>query len=159
MRKLLLTAALFGGVALLTSASGAQEKDKLAVEAPKLDGGYTIVSGEEDGKAVPAERIKGATVRFNGDTITGTDKDKKELFAAKFTVETDKKPWVIRMRSTAPKAADASGLIKKEGDTVTIVYALPGGEAPKEFKTKEGQQLFVLKNTNRGDKAKEPIKP
>jgi len=152
MRKLLLTATLFGGVALLTSATGAQEKDKFAVEAPKLDGGYTIVSGEEDGKAVPADRIKGAIVRFNGDTITGTDKDKKEFFAAKFTVETDKKPWVIKIRSTEPKAADASGLIKKEGDTVTLIYAKPGGAMPTEFKTKENQHLFVLKALKPGDK-------
>jgi hypothetical protein len=39
------------------------------------------------------------------------------------------------------------------------VYALPGGEAPKDFKTKEGQQLFVLKSLNKDDKGKEPVKP
>ncbi len=120
--------------------------------AKSLEGGYTLVSGEKDGKAIPEERIKGGTVRFTGDKITGTDKDKKEFFAATYTLDTAKKPWVIQMKSTSPKEAEATGLIKKEGDTITIIYALPGGEAPKEFKTGPKQHLFVLKNLNKSEK-------
>ena len=40
----------------------------------------------------------------------------------------------------------AKGLIEKKGDTVKLIYALPGGETPTEFKTKEKQLMFVLKN-------------
>jgi hypothetical protein len=39
----------------------------------------------------------------------------------------------------------ATGLVKKEGDTITLIYALPGGAAPTEFKTKAKQQMFVMK--------------
>ena len=45
------------------------------------------------------------------------------------------------------------------GRHATLIYALPGAEAPKEFKTKDGQQLFVLKSLTKGDKGKEPVKP
>lgn len=127
-------------------------------KAASLEGGYTIVSGEKDGKAIPEERIKGSIVKFTGDKILGTDKDKKEFFSSTFTLDTAKTPWVITMTSKEPKEAKATGLIKKDGDTITIIYALPGTEAPKDFKTKEGQQLFVLKNMNKGDKVKEPGK-
>lgn len=137
--------------------SGRKTDEKKA--AASLEGGYTIVSGEEAGKAIPEDRIKGSIVRFTGDKILGTDKDKKEFFSATFTLDTSKTPWVIEMTSKQPKEAKTTGLVKKEGDTITIVYALPGSEAPKEFKTKEGQQLFVLKNLNKGDKGKEPVKP
>ena len=158
MRKLLSCAALVFGVAAVGATLNAEDKKSDAKKGAKLEGGYTIVSGEEGGKPIPDERIKGATVRFTGDTITGTDKDRKEFFAAKYTIDTGKKPWVIKMTSTAPKEAEATGLVKKEGDTLTLIYALPGGEAPTDFKTKEKQQLFVLKSagkTDKGNKDKE----
>ena len=117
--------------------------------APKFDGGYTLVSGERDGKAIPEERIKGSIVKFIGDKILGTDKDKKEFFACTYTLDASKTPWVIKMKSTSPKDSEAAGIIKKDGDTITIAYALPGGAAPTEFKTKEKQHLFVLKNLNK----------
>jgi len=122
--------------------------------ASPLEGGYTIVSGERDGKPIPEERIKGSIVRFVGDKILAHDKDKKEFFAATYTLVGEKSPWVIKMKSSSPKEAEAVGMIKKEGDTITIVYALPGGDAPTDFKTKDKQHLFVLKNLNKGDKPK-----
>jgi uncharacterized protein (TIGR03067 family) len=127
-----------------TSAGG---KDTAA-----LEGGYTVVSGEMDGKAVPAADVKGSVVRFTGNQILGTDKDKKEFFSTTYTLDTSKKPWVIHMTSKQPKEERADGLIKKDGDTVTIVYALPGGAMPTEFKTKAKQHLFVLKSTGKDGK-------
>ncbi|WP_439627100.1 TIGR03067 domain-containing protein [Gemmata sp.] len=130
-----------GTLALVATAARAEDKKA----AKSLEGTFMLVSGEKDGKAIPEERIKGGMVRFTADKITGTDKDKKEFFAANYTLDTTKTPWAIAMKSTAPKSADAVGLVKKDGDTLTIVYALPGGEAPKEFKAGPNQHLFVLK--------------
>ena len=121
--------------------------------AASLEGGYTLVSGEKDGKPIPEAEIKGSIVRFTGDTVLGTDKDKKEFFSATYTLDTSKTPWVITMKSKEPKESTATGLIKKDGDTITLIYALPGGEMPKEFMTREKQHLFVLKNTDKGVKA------
>jgi uncharacterized protein (TIGR03067 family) len=140
MSKLLLTAALVGFV--LGAAAVADDK-----AAPKLVGGYTLVSGESGGKAIPAEKIAGATVRFTADKIVTTDKDKREIYVASYTLDTSKTPHVIRMKSEVPKdGSEATGIIKKEGDTVTLAYTVRGGEPPAEFKTREGQNLFVLKN-------------
>ena len=151
MRKLLCFAALCCGVAVLSAPVTGQDKKAKKAEA-KLEGSYTVVSGEENGKAVPAEKVKGSVVRFTGDTILGVDKDKKEFFAAKYTLDTARTPWTIRMTSTAPKEAEAVGLIKKEGDTVTLIYALPGAPVPTEFKTKARQNMFVLKAMDAGEK-------
>lgn len=147
MPKLALSAALFA--AALVSTAAADDKGGKAL---KLDGGYTIVSGEENGKAVPADQIKGSVVMFAGDRITGTDRDKKEFFAARYTLDASKTPAVIRMKSTAPKEAEATGLVKKDADTVTIIYALPGAPAPTEFKTQKGQLMFVLRPFGTGEK-------
>jgi len=147
-----------GGVLLAVD----DKKDEKPATAA-LEGTYTIVSGEENGKATPEERIKGSVVRFTADRVVGTDKDRKEFFAAGYTLDSSKKPWVIKMKSTSPKESEAVGLIKKEGDTLTLVYALPGGEMPKEFKTKDKQLMFVLKAAEKIDKKgpdkKGPDKP
>jgi hypothetical protein len=47
------------------------------------------------------------------------------------------------------KGDKAPGLIQKSGDTVKLIYALPDGKPPTEFKTEEGQQLFVLKKVGK----------
>lgn len=158
MRTAISTLLFASAVAAMTLVNTPGAADDKKVDEKKatvsLEGGYTIVSGESDGKAIPEAEIKGSVVRFTGDKIVGTDKDKKEFFASSYTLDTTKNPWVINMKSTQPKEATATGLIKKDGDTITIIYALPGGEAPKEFKTKEKQNLFVLKNMNKGDKDK-----
>lgn len=153
MRKLLLVAGLFAAGGLLsvraddTKPTGkADEKGEM-----KLEGGYTIISGESDGKAVPEERVKGHTTRFTKDKIVTIDKDKKEVYVATYTIDDSKKPCVIKMKSTTPKEGEATGLIKKEGDTITLIYAVKG-PAPTDFKTKDGQNLFVLKNLNKGEK-------
>ena len=46
----------------------------------------------------------------------------------------------------------AQGLIEKDGDTVKLIYALPGAQAPTEFKTKSKRLMFVMKNEKKEKK-------
>src|SRR5436305_2174801 len=103
----------------------------------RLVGTYAIVAGEKGGRPEADERIKGTTVRITADRIVVTDSNTKETFAATYKVDTGKKPWAITMTSTLPpsKGETARGLIERNGDTVRLIYALPGGEAPTRFKT------------------------
>jgi hypothetical protein len=48
-----------------------------------------------------------------------------------------------RVESSAGEIA--RGLVKKEGDTLHLIYALPTGEIPAGFKTREKQLMFVMK--------------
>lgn len=163
--KLFGAAAVFGlAVICGTPVSVAQDERMAKLE---LKGGYTLVKGERDGAPIPAERIKGAIAKFTGDEVRVTDKDKKDLYIAKYKLDTSKEPWKIYMTTVAKKDLDTgrtekprskegaegdsvstTGLIKKEGDTIVLIYALPGGKAPTGFKTKEGDKtlLFYLKN-------------
>ena len=156
MRKLLSVAALFGGSVLLSPGLSADDPKATGTDDQtgemKLQGGYTIVSGESDGKPIPAERIKGTTVRFTKDRIVTTDKDKKEVYVATYTLDGTKKPCVIKMKAEVPKEGEATGLVKKEGDTITLIYNEPGGKVPTEFKAGEKQNLFVLKNLSKDGK-------
>ncbi len=119
----------------------------------ELDGLYTIVAGEKDGKEVSADKLKGSLIKFDGDRVMGTDKDKKEFFGSTFTVDKTTTPFTITMTTTAPKAGEkAMGIIEMKGDTVKLCYALPGGETPKEFKTKEKQHCFTMKRETKSEK-------
>jgi uncharacterized protein (TIGR03067 family) len=145
-------------VALLTSLGAVQqagstpkEKDADETTTPaSLVGRYVITSGEKEGVEEPEERIKGTIVTFTKEKVIVADKDKKEIYSATYKIDTTTTPAQITMTSRVKDSAGevARGLIQKDKDddkVVRLIYALPTGEIPKEFKTKEKQLMFVLK--------------
>jgi len=151
------TTMTMGIVALLLAGNAApsegQTKGNPSGAPLDLLGGYTVVAGERYGEKEPAERIEGVTVRIAEDAIVVLDKDKKEVYAQTYKIDTGSTPWKITMISkitpyTNKSSGDtvSQGLITKEGDTVKLIYALPGGPTPTEFKTREKQLMFVMKN-------------
>lgn len=130
----------------VTGQGGEKKKGKTQVSPLTLAGVYDIVSGQRNGKPIPKKEIEAGTIRFTGDTIYAIDKEKQNIYAAKYKVDASKQPAQIHMVSIVPKKGEeADGLIKIEGQTVTVIYALPGGETPRSFEAGEKQQLFVLK--------------
>ncbi len=138
-------------------ASVDKAREPAALKPADLVGAYEITSGEKFGVPDAPERIKGSTVRFTEDRVVVMDKDSKEVYGATYTLEATEAAAgasasgaiasKIKMTSKLADVEDAVafGLIDKAGDTVRLVYALPGGEAPRDFKTKDKQLLFVLK--------------
>ena len=51
----------------------------------------------------------------------------------------------MKLTSGSDKGKELHGLIERKDNNIRIIYAAPGGEAPKEFKTKEGQAMYTLK--------------
>jgi len=95
----------------------------------------------------PEERIKGTIVTFTKDSVTVADKEKKERYSATYKLDSSKTPSDIVMTSKVEGSSGdiARGLIQKEGETLRLIYALPKGEIPTEFKTKENQLMFIMK--------------
>ena len=130
-------------LALAPIAKGQEASEK---QAASLAGRYSFVSGEKNGGEAPEESLKDSKVSITAKEIIATDRSNKRTYMATYTLDTSKKPWRISMESLVPTiGAKAEGLVAIEGDTLKIVYALPGSEAPREFRTKEGQHLWVLK--------------
>jgi uncharacterized protein (TIGR03067 family) len=147
---------VFGLVGMMSSLAVAQETDSATKKADKkttpesLVGRYTISSGEKEGSKEPEERIKGTTVTFTKETVIVADKDKNEIYSASYKLDTKTTPCEITMTSKVEGSAGeiARGLIQQDKDdenVVRLIYALPTGEIPKEFKTKEKQLMFVMK--------------
>jgi len=116
-------------------------------EKPKLEGQHQVTAGERDGKAIPENDLKGVTFRFTGDKVVGATKDGTEFLAADYTLDAAKTPVVIVMKLTAgsDKGKELHGLVERKDNTIRIIYAAPGAEAPKEFKTKANQAMYTLK--------------
>lgn len=126
------------------------EADREEPSPSQLQGTYTIVRGERDGKALPKSDFEASVIKITKDKMLGTDKEKKEFFACTYTLDTSKKPWTVRMTSTAPKEGEKSeGVIEVDGSTVRICYNLPGGKRPTSFKAGEKQHFFELKRSSR----------
>lgn len=142
--------ALAGSMAIVQEAGrkpvAAGESDK-ACTPEDLVGRYVIVSGEKEGTKEPEERIKGTVVTFSRDSVVVAGKDRKELYSATYTLDSTKSPSTIIMTSRVESSAGeiARGLIKKEGGALHLIYALPTGEIPSGFKTREKQLMFVMK--------------
>ncbi len=123
-------------------------------DSDELIGLYKIVSAESNGTAIPDERIKDNTVRITPETIAVYDKDKSELYVARYQLNTQRDPSLIKMTQTGgpeeSRGANAQGLIRVEGESVQLIYAVRGGELPTTFKTTKGagQHLFVLQRTS-----------
>lgn len=138
---------LMASLAIAQQAQPAPSKADKPCTPESLVGRYVIVGGEKEGAKEPEGRIDGTIVTFTKETVVVADKDKKEIYSASYKLNATANPSDITMTSRVESSAGqiARGLIQKEGDTLRLIYALPTGETPATFKTKEKQLMFVMK--------------
>ncbi|MFL5338593.1 MAG: TIGR03067 domain-containing protein [Gemmataceae bacterium] len=113
--------------------------DAVKADMAKLEGDWSMVSGEIDGSAMPAAGVAtGKRTAKDGETkvvINGM------LFIqAKYTVDPSKKPKTIDYAVTGgfAKGKTELGIYEIDGDTVKFCFASPGKERPTDFTTKPG---------------------
>lgn len=140
-------AAVLATAAITVAADTPSEKK--ACESEKFIGTYRIVSGEKDGEAIPKERLREIKVVIRKEAILTYDREDNVLYAASYTLTPAEKACHIAMKSTRPpgEGVSASGLLGEVEGRVKLIYALPDGEAPREFKTGRNQMLFVMQKT------------
>jgi uncharacterized protein (TIGR03067 family) len=137
--------ALVCSLGLAPMAVTADDKDEL-----KLDGRYTVVAGEREGKAMAEKDINGSVITVNADKIVGTNKDGGEFLNCTFALDQTKKPCVVTLKGTGSNAGKSwTGLCERTADGFRVIYQMEGGEAPTEFKTKEKQILLTLKKADK----------
>ncbi len=131
---------------------GKGRKDLPKADKEKLQGTWVVVSEEYEGKPVAKEDVRPQWWSFEGDTLTVFSIDRRvskpEKTEYTFSLAADKSPKVIEMtggrRVEGPRTKspdDMKAIYKVEGDSLTI--AVGKGELPKEFKTKEGDKVFL----------------
>jgi uncharacterized protein (TIGR03067 family) len=113
-------------------------------EGDALQGTWLPAKAELAGKKFPDEVRKSMTLVVKGDRYTVT------------VGEAVDRGTVKRNTAAKPKAMDITGsdgpnkgkrflaIYELKGDTLRVCYDLSGKARPKEFKTKEGSQLFLV---------------
>lgn len=116
-------------------------------EAERLQGVWQRVSGEVDGKAVPADELAKTTLTIRGDQYTlqmGTQTRKGTL-----RVNPATKPRSLELISAEGpnKGKSLLGIYELDGDTFRYCVAAPGKERPASFTSTpgSGQGLYVNK--------------
>jgi uncharacterized protein (TIGR03067 family) len=133
---------------LLTAAqapSGDAKKDQDA-----LQGTWTVVTAEADGKHLPAEQTKSLKLIFHGDKYTFQTPD--HGIAGTYKLDPAKKPRAIdATRAEGPdKGKVVLGIYQVDGDQLKMCFGAPGEDTrPKDFAPKagEGFRLYVLKRS------------
>ena len=129
-------------VALLVAGFGV---DALAQPAGKLDGAWTAVSAERNGK--PADELKGHRLTFAGDTFV-IERDGKTIYKGTFKTDPAKKPAQIDFQNTEGEAKGKTwrGIYRLEGDTLKTVDNAPDTTKPRpaRFATKPDSGHVML---------------
>jgi hypothetical protein len=81
--------------------------------------------------------------------ITTLDSEGNKVFEAIYQLNTLELPMAIEMISSfahgsKKKQIELTGNIEKRGDLIRLIYALPGGDDPRDFKVGPKQELLVL---------------
>jgi uncharacterized protein (TIGR03067 family) len=135
------------GLLAATGAAGnpggkAGEKDE-----DKVQGSWSVVSGEKEGKKVPEGEFKDFRVTFGAGGKLTASHDGKDVEAT-YKLDPAKKPRQIDVTiSEGGMDQLFKGIYALEKDTLKLCLAHPPEERPTEFATQEGvrSMLLVLK--------------
>jgi uncharacterized protein (TIGR03067 family) len=135
-------------IAAYLSAGAGAPPDAAQVEMTRLEGEWSMVSGEADGQPLPAELVQAAR-RVAKDGETTVTIGGRLFMRARFTVDPAKAPKAIdyTMTDGPTKGKTQLGIYELDGDTVKFCFAAPGADRPADFKGGSGRALSVWKRT------------
>jgi uncharacterized protein (TIGR03067 family) len=129
-------------VGLLIAADDAKSDNKKDME--KMQGEWTMASGERNGQAIPDEFLQSLKRTIKGDQYTVKQGD-DVINGGSYTIDATKSPKTIDLKVTEGQAAGQTmhGIYELQGDTMKICYASPGKPRPTEFTAKEGSEQIL----------------
>jgi uncharacterized protein (TIGR03067 family) len=144
MRVLITTIAVFALLGVVAAQDVAKE------EKTRLEGEWSMVSGEINGQSMPDQLRQGARrVAKEGETTVTIN---GQIFMkAKYSIDATKKPKTIDYLFTdgPTKGQKQLGIYELEGETVKFCFAAPGKVRPDDFTSKpgSGRTLSVWKRS------------
>ena len=138
LRLLLVTS-----VALLLAADTAKDEAANKKDRDKLQGSWSLVRGEQDGRQVALDQVKFYRLSITGDKYTF--KAKNDTIEGSFKIDAGKRPRSI---DVTPEKGDTSpGVYAFEGSELKLCLGEPGADRPTEFSAKAGSEkrLYVFK--------------
>ena len=130
----------------------ATEPDPLKQDKEKLQGTWTAVTVERDGKQLPAEDAKKVKVVIEGDklTIRGAKDGKDEQFTYRLSREKKSPNWIDLRPAGREKAGERTpekyflGIYSIDGDTLKLQWQTGHQERVASFEAKRTPDTVLL---------------
>ena len=139
-------ARVFLAIAACVLLAGDDARDKtIKADLERLQGTYTMLSLEVDGKSVPEEKLKSSTLTIKGDKYI--IKVKEQTYETQMILDPEQKPKTIDMKflDGANKDKTALGIYKIGDDTFTMCRRLnPDQARPQDFGTWPNTNTFLV---------------
>jgi uncharacterized protein (TIGR03067 family) len=134
----------------LTATAAEDEKGKVInQEMEKLQGKWKQVSVEINGKEFPVPTNKGVIVTIDGDRwrVDGPDGKSESTFSIDPTQNPKAIDRIFKSKGEKDNDTVRKCIYKLDKDTLSICRTKPSDtkERPKEFKTADGEAIFVYK--------------
>ena len=125
-----------------------QEPNETQKLMKAMEGTWTVVSWEKDGKPAPEKAFNGMHMIFAKDTLT-IKQGKKTLGMGTFKVGAGQKPHAINYTEGKDITSVYDvGIFQIEGDTMKYCTTADAKKRPTKFDSKQGW-LFELKKANK----------
>jgi uncharacterized protein (TIGR03067 family) len=139
-------------IAALFVSAGMSDEKATRSDLERLQGEWTMVSGEIQGEAMPDE-IRTTARRVAKENETTVTVSGQLFMKARFTLDPTKKPKSIDYEMTGgpTEGKKQLGIYEIDGEAVKFCFASPGQDRPTEFKTAagDGRTLSVWKRVNK----------
>jgi len=115
------------------------------VSAKNLVGSWSCVSAKIDGNPLADETARQLRLTLTADRYK-TERGDQVLFDSTYTLDTNKSPAQIDMIGTEGdlKGKIAPGILKLDGDVLTMCYVMPGKERPTAFDSQPQSGAFLV---------------
>jgi uncharacterized protein (TIGR03067 family) len=132
-------------VAVAVAGVSVAADEKPAFDAAKAVGNWKITAGTKAGEKLDTTKYKDPAVIAKDTIVLKTE---EATFEFKYTADAKASPATIDLEIVKPdgfKGAKAKGLIKLDGDTLTLVYNPDGeGKRPEKFESTADNKFFLF---------------
>jgi uncharacterized protein (TIGR03067 family) len=135
----------FGVIIAASLLVGAAVKGAEPVSAKNLAGTWSCSSAVIDGRPLADETAKQLKLTMTTDRYK-TERGDQVLFDSTYKVDAAKTPVQIDMIGTEGDLKDkaALGIVKLDGDLLTMCYVMPGKERPTAFESAPQSGVFLV---------------
>jgi uncharacterized protein (TIGR03067 family) len=115
----------------------------------RFAGTWRLAQAEMAGKAVPADALKGVTVKVEGTSYQVTsdrDPTAEPLERGTFSLQPEAQPKAMTLKVTGGQNAGKTALAIYDfaGDKLRVCYDLSGTKRPTEFKSTPSTMLYLV---------------
>ena len=148
---------LLVGIAVVSSLVAPAAQGDETVTAKAIQGSWTCHSAVIDGRPLGDEIVKQLRLTLTADRYK-SERGDQVLFDSTYTLDANKTPAHIDMVGTEGdlKGKSAPGILKLDGDRLTMCYVMPGKDRPTAFDSQpqSGAFLVVWKRAEKAGESK-----